>query len=540
MRPAWGWTPLWAVILVAPVLATPVLAAPVLSAPVLAQRPLAEVSSAQLGTDERVIGAAQLDFDGDGVPDLAVVGRGESKARRFVTLFRGATRSLTRGTTVELPPDITAWSVGDLHADAGDEVLLFTARGAYAWRPAAEGSERFTRLVEAEFLWQLPEAEDVILWEAGVRDLDRDGLDDLVLPRARGYSIAIQRRGDEGARFDVSDVAVPLDPLSGGTWISASAEDSGWRGARSENELSLTLSVGAGVDEEGALPSTLLHVRESVPAPQLVDWDADGDLDLLVQTSSELHVWRQAPGGSFASAPDQSLPLPVIADRKRRLDPSYSSHVLDLSGDGRADCAIVAGDQRADSVRTQGQFFVHDPASPEEPLFKDKGKPQDLLIFAGFVADVDLQDVDSDGLPDLVVASVRPDLLDQLRSVSSESLDSDLHVYLNQGGRFSRRPELAHRLNIKLRQFDLTARFLGDVTGDGTSELLVRDRPESLRLLMVRPDRRGTGLSVIKQPLWQLDLEEHAGIRIERRHGADSAADVLVLETRQVLRVRFP
>lgn len=511
-----------------------------LCGPAVAQRSLAHVASAQLAEQELVVGAAQLDHDGDGTSDLALIGRLETGEQRFATLFRGRERSLVRGPTVELPPDVTAWCVGDVHADAGDEVVLFTARGAYAWRPGAEGQERFARLVEAEFLWQLPQADDVILWDAGVRDLDRDGLDDLILPGDQGYRFAFQRRDADGVRFELHDVVLPEDPAAEGTWISATPQESGWRGSRSEGELSLTIGVDAGVDEGGALPSTLLHVRESVPAPQLVDWDGDGDLDLLAQTSTDLHVWRQEPTGSFSVAPDVTLSLPVPADRRRRLDPSYSSHVLDFSGDGRADCAIVAGDQRADSVRTQGLFFVHDRTAEDEPLFSGNGKPQDLLVFAGFVADVDLLDVNSDALPDLVVASVRPDLLDQLRSVSSESLDSDLHVYLNQGGRFSRRPELAYRLNIKLRRFDLTARFIGDVTGDGISELLVRDHPESLRLLMVRGERKGTGLNVIKKPLWELDLDEDALLRIERERGPGRAADVLVLERSQVLRVRFP
>ena len=504
-----------------------------------APRSLAEVSTAQLAPGETVIGAVQLDFDGDGEYDLAILGRREGDLR-FARLFRSTERNLRAGASVQLPPDVTAWAVGDVHADAGEEVVLFTARGVYAWRPGAEDAERFARLARPEFLWQLPQSDEVILWEAGVRDLDRDGLVDLVLPEANGYRLAFQRRDEQGARFEEALISVPRDPTAPGAWISVSSEGRGWRGSRSEGELRLTIGVEAGVDAEGALPSTLLSVRESVPAPQLFDWDADGDLDLLAQTPRQLHVWRQEPAGSFAAAPIASLDLPVAADRDRRLDASYSSHVLDFSGDGRADCVIVAGDRRADSVRTQGLFFVHDAKAKAGALFGADGRPQDLLVFAGFVADVDFADVNSDGRPDLIIASVRPDLLDQLRSVSSETLDSDLHVYLNQGGRFSRRPELAYRLTFKLRRFDLTARFLGDLTGDGISELLVRDQPESLRVLMVRPERGGEKLNVIERPIWQLDVHEDALIRIERQRKFGRQPDVLVQERAQVLRVRFP
>jgi len=496
----------------------------------------AGVTTAQLAAGETAKECALLDCDGDGRADLAIVGRARASGKRFVTLFRTGERGFERRQTVELPPDVSAWAVGDVHPDAGDEVVLFTARGAYAWRPAAEAADRFAKLLEAEFLWQLPEDDRAFLWDAGVADLDGDGLDDLLVPEAGAYVLAFQSRDEHGAAFHTTTLRVPEDPTAPGTWLSAAPENRGWRGSRSSGELRLTIGVDAGVDEAGSLPSTLLEVRETVPAPQLVDWDGDGDLDLLAQTARELHVWRQEPARTFAAQPSLSLPLPVPADRDRKLDASYSAHALDFSGDRRADCAILAGDRRSDSVRTQGLFFVQDPQAKGHPLFGDKGRPQDLLVFAGFVADVDFVDIDSDGLRDLVVASVRPDLLDQLRSVSSESLDADIHAYLNNGGHFSRRPDLSWRLTFKLRQFDLTARFIGDVNGDGLSELLVRDRPEHLRLLMMRRGR--DGFELIDRALWELDVDPDARILLVRRQQGDP--DVLILEAGQVLAVRLP
>jgi hypothetical protein len=317
---------------------------------------------------------------------------------------------------------------------------------------------------------------------------------------------------------------------------------SGWRGQRSERELGLSHSISAGVDDDFQLPALLLTVSESVPAPQVIDWDGDRDLDLLAQTRTGLHVFPQERGRAFGER--RSFPLPVEADRNRRLDASYSAHAIDLNGDSRADCVILAGDSMKSEVRTQTLVFVQgagrgDAAqTPEAPLFGPRGRPQDLLVFAGFVVRPDFVDVDGDGLLDLAISGVRPDLIDQLRSISSQSIEADLFVYRGRGDGFSRQPDLALTLAVPIEQFEPTARFLGDVTGDRISELLLRDDPERLRLMMVRAGRGEGQLSVIERPLWELKLDEDARVRVQAVPGR-ALPDVLVIERSQVQHVRF-
>src|SRR5207253_11072831 len=65
---------------------------------------------------------------------------------------------------------------------------------------------------------------------------------------------------------------------------------------------------------------------------------------------------------------------------------------------------------------------------------------------------------------------------------------------LNRGTTFSREPDLTFTASVKaegLRKSrkEMLARFLGDVTGDGVRELLLRDMPERLR------DRKSTRLN---------------------------------------------
>jgi hypothetical protein len=516
-------------------------------APSFAQAGLGRVRTAQMPAGARPGNAATADVDGDGRPDLVVSARlyKNGERQRGLMIFRGGEGdALVTGEQLELTADVVAWAVGDVHADPGDEVVLFNASGAFVWRPGRSAEERFARLLEGAFLWQLARREEAFQWSAGVRDLDGDGWVDLILPEPSGYRVAFQRRDEKGASFaEASVLRVPPEPAADGTWLSTDPDGPGWRGSRSDSEVGLAFSLSSGLDDEFALPSTLLTVLESTPAPQLLDWDGDGDLDLLGQTPSRLHVWTQA-NGAFVDAERQAFELPVAADRDRKLDASYSSHAVDLNGDSKADCVIFAGDKRSNDIRTQSLVFVQGAGKGEAaqtadaPLFGPRGLPQDLLVFAGFVATVRFAAVDGDALPDMIVSAVRPDLIDQLRAVSSEAIDTDLFVYLNRNGRFARRPDLAWRMSLPLKDFHATARFVGDLSGDGVSELMVRDEPGRLRVLMVRAGRGGE-LSVIERPLWELALHESAEVNVERP-STRGKAELIVIERGQVMHVRFP
>jgi len=122
----------------------------------------------------------------------------------------------------------------------------------------------------------------------------------------------------------------------------------------------------------------------------------------------------------------------------------------------------------------------------------------------------------------------------------ANKLDVELYVYLNERGRFAKSPSLTHTETIEGSSMQsggnrTFARFFGDVTGDGVSELLVRSRPENIRLLMVRK-RRGT-LSLIQRPLHEMKIHKDARIRVLRSNAAHRG--FLVLEENQVLLVTF-
>ena len=510
-------------------------------------RRAAAVSVFSVGSERSVRDGLQGDLDGDGADDLALAVSRKTGGREIVIFKARNDPKLPRfaapaDATVELTPDVVAWAIGEVDASSpGRELVLFSAHASFVCRAFGAPEQRFARLIECEFLWQIPGDETCFAYPAALVDLDRDGALDLCVPEPGSYAIARQVRGENGAPSTFPAVLRLRVPLE----IAAREADEsrfGSKGNRPKDE-----TRGSAVEINFGAPEgrkrTLLSVEEEVPAPQLSDFDGDGRLDVQAQGRRSLWVWLQAADGSFASAPQLSYPLPVPVDRERSLDTSYSAHVLDADKDGRSDVAIFAGDRRSEDVRTQVLLFLQGKGrgeaakTPQAPLFGPKNLPQQLLVLGGFGAGAYFDDLDGDGRPDLFVRTVRPDLIDQLRSASSETIDADVLVYKNENGELSKKPALSWRVAVPIKDFELTLRFIGDLDGDRISDLVVRSEPERLRFLAMR--RAKDGWQLDQRALFETSIRPEAEILLLQR--SDRAiSDVAVIEDAQVMLIRFP
>jgi hypothetical protein len=275
---------------------------------------------------------------------------------------------------------------------------------------------------------------------------------------------------------------------------------------------------------------------EDIATPSLADWDGDGDLDLMCMTATEVSVFLQDPPGQFSEDRRLELKNPVIADRDRELDVSYSASALDLDGDRRADCVIFAGDKRSKDIRTQALVFLQardgDRKASPDPLFGAEGLPTQLIVFGGFARALGFQDVDGDGLPDLLVGAIQPDLIDALRAASTERIEAELYVYRNTGHGFAKRPDLTRKLSLPASNTAFSLDFVGDINGDRMSEMLVREEREHLRLYATRRGR--DGWTVVDRPLWELTVEPSAELLLPDAR-TSAAREVFVLEEKQIL-----
>ncbi len=384
----------------------------------------------------RVESALLADVDGDGARDLVLATgtRGDDFARHL-QIFRRRPGAVCfpaqPDLTYELVPSVIAFGAGDVTAAPGEEIVLFTVRGAYAWETGA-GVETLPRpLLKGEFLWQLPHQRKVFSWQAGLQDLDGDGLTDIVFPEPEGYRIGLQRRQDgESSFLDSQWPRLPPEhfhqaPNSlGAQRVQAEAR---------VREISIGLNLG---QESGEPAQTELSVVEVVPAPNFKDFGGDGRPDLLALSGENLFVWTQGQGG-FGRDPDVRQEFPIEMDAGRRIDLSFAAHADDLDGNGRTDCVILAGDRKSEDLRTQILVYLNgvgQDKTPEASLFGSTGVPQQVLLVGGIVGAVDLTDVDGDGARDLVLGAVKVDTIDAIRAVSSGTIEASLRVYLNHRG----------------------------------------------------------------------------------------------------------
>ncbi|MHC4452038.1 MAG: FG-GAP repeat domain-containing protein [Planctomycetota bacterium] len=493
------------------------------------------VTPIQFPEGVRVSDAVYADVNGDGLTDLAIsVTEPERAISVYLQRKQGAL--FVSEPDYRLAPvykDAVLFTIADVHPDRGSEIVLATAKGIFVWRPIGPEKERAIKLAACDLLWQLP-FNTLVAWPQFVIDVNADALPDIVVPEPEGYRVLLQT---ERGKFTPGQLLI----VPAGPEVPDPEElSSRSRRTRMLQKYTTRVQIGGGGELVQRLSGPLVDISDRVPAPQLRDWDADGDLDLIARTERRLYVWTQNAQGSFGKRPAVDRLMPVIADRKRKLEISYSAHTLDLDRDHRADFVIFSGDQRSKEIRTQVQFFTQRSGGP---IFGDKGLPDQLLVFAGFAGIPRFDDVNNDGYPDLFAAAVRPDLLDTLRGAASQHLDAEIYVFLNRKGRFARKPDLLYRTKIEVEGMKpsrsaTVIRFFGDVTGDGVRDLLLRDSARRIKVLMARTTRGG--MQILSKPVFELRIDPKAGIRYGPSRGKRKAPDLVILETRQVLHVRFP
>lgn len=495
---------------------------------------IAKITTIQLPKgSSRVHQALHRDLNGDGRPDL-ILAVGDSQQRRARSIrihYRAVAGSMspfaqTPDLEIAVPSSVTAFAIGDVHPDTHAELIWFGSRGVYCYRPNAAEQRRTTKLIACEFLFQYADSESVLSWQTGVIDLNGDGLVDFILPERNGYRIGLQRRGEDGARhFDGQFLKLPERTLR------TDGRPNAIRGSGRGNTVRISLDIGTGTPKK-----PLVDISHAVPTPKLADWDGDGDLDLIVKHGDRVLVWTREATGKFSNQARFDLEFPLDGERTR-LDPSFSTWLTDFNKDGRADSILFTKDRDSEEVRTHVMFFEHTQGKPH-PLYH-QGTPQQLLVIAGFLSSARLEDVDGDGWPDLQVAAWRLDALDQIQG--SKTIDVEFYVYLNKRGRFSRRPDLIREETIETGTMSegggnkIFARFLGDVNGDGIRELLVRSRPDHIKLLMVR--KRDGKLSILKRPIHEMSIAKKATLKLLT--GDSKHLGFLVLEGSQVLLVTY-
>ncbi len=422
-------------------------------------------------------------FGGD-FSELAVVSIDENDNRHLrIYAFSDNTWELTLDTT--LRPEVLFVDVANI---GGRDRLITYEEGRLNWFDPDSAVER--TLVELTTNYKATDDGGIPHIDI-TRDVNRDGLNDLVVPDTDGFWIATQ--SDNGSFTNPIKLGPP-DPLLDKTALGDN---------RSYREVGITT-----VTAHWYL--SRLHQ---------MDYDLDGRSDLVFWNADHFDVYRQDIHGMFSPVPETfTIDIPFDTDGAYSIAFEFSGENMfslifgfrgntkrkvlrrfqDLNGDGVADLLIHSLQGRS-LGKQRSVYEVHfGVPTPDGTVFaqdasmtiKPRGTAGGLLPW-GYSSQW-LEDFNGDGEIDILFKDVQTGLVGMSRAMVGKSISIDLEFYRMEGGTYPRKPTTTRKIRPALDPLEphrvfFPAVLLGDVNGDGRSDLLVGQNWEALHIFLGVP-----------------------------------------------------
>jgi ABC-type transport system involved in multi-copper enzyme maturation permease subunit len=426
---------------------------------------------AELDVTGQVWDVTPTDLDQDGQGDLVVfhvVGRRGPEPRRYISVFYGRAPggyASKPDTTVEVDPEACVRFIADVDPSAkGQELGFIGPRGAFCYFAASRqfSTGRRKRLFTDEGFFDIAAGTQLPDWDSLVKDVDGDGRPDVVFPKKGSFALYLQKESGEFSSI---------------------------------LELPLEYKQYFGTQIETLLLNRFINYWGMLSKPALADIDGNRRLDVVTYVDNSLGVFLQKSGGLVASSPfprdpDRKTSLRAASEEATPGDDSFNSvnaDFDDVDGDGLSDLILYRNVGKIglfESMRTQVLFHRARKAEGW------KEQPDQILNLKGISINPGLIDADGDGAKDLVVSSLRTDLMTNAKRALFSSVSVTYYVfrYDKEAGKFRTSPDYSRDLTIDIARIEgggtiPLAVFRGDFNGDKLPDLLSLEENDQVRIL---------------------------------------------------------
>lgn len=396
------------------------------------------------------------DVSGDGRPDILIQ---QSVGRDLILFIQkpDGTFPPRADRRIPLPPNVFAWCVGRIgppSAPGPVRLFGFTPEGLLGLPVSGNKDDPPEELIVHPTFYSGASKRPPVYCDL-LRDLDGDGLPDVLLPQRDGVDLF---RQTAPGRFALNQ-QIHLDiVLTRPEW-------------------------GSGL---GRFVTTY-----TLPSFQVADLLGLGRPQFILNVRDAALVHAIGDAGRFSPDPTAEIHLRGRPPRKRfrLIQYSLAPAFIDLNGDGAADILFV------EATRGNVYTYLGKPGGRSAfPTASNARPPDDLKKIAGYIPAYWIRDLNGDGHPDLILATIdRLNIISGLQLFLSRQVDINLLVFLGRpGSLFGREPDFARSFTVTLSlyatrdDFEFDTPFFphcdGDFNGDGLKDLVIKQSPTSLAL----------------------------------------------------------